>query len=415
MSTDPKNLAAKYKIQSPTTLDPKSAIMVIEDQVELRLIVTHQLQKLSFTSARQASNGYEALEIIREEKLKLGAIICDMEMPVMGGIDFLSELRENPDFDVAPFCITMDNVTKEKMMLAVENGTDEILVKPFTLGDIGPKLRAAFSKFHLPNNPEKVYELAKQMMRDNKLDLSAAIYKDLGLHAPKAARPLVGLARIEIKKGNMAEALKLLVEAEGKNPNFVHTYVERGVIYSKQSEWDQAVLCFKKAIELSPLNAHRYKMAADILFPTKKYAEACELLESALKYNLDFPDLYKYLCQAKFALKDYKLAQKYIKQALQANPENVDYLNQLGICLKETNQVDEALKVYNQAIKIDPNNIDSLYNKAVLVKSKHDYDEAIKLFERVIKKDPTFTLAKTKLEECRKEKAALKPPAAPAA
>ncbi|TWW07987.1 hypothetical protein E3A20_28840, partial [Planctomyces bekefii] len=367
MSDDNKSLTAKYKIQTPKSLDMKDTIMVIEDQQDLKLIVAHQLQKTGFVPPKHAQNGLEAVQIIKEQKLKVSAYICDMEMPSMGGLDFLAELRESQELDRAPFCLTMDNVSKEKLMLAVENGVDEVLVKPFTLGDIVPKLRAAFAKFHNPNNPERVYELAKGLLRQEKLDLAAQVYSDLAAAAPKAARPSVGLARIEIKKKNNELALKYLEEAEAKNPNYVHLYVERAQIYAADNLWDQSIASFQKAIELSPLNALRYKAAADLLFKVRRFEDACGLLELAIKHKLEFPDLFHYLSQAKFALKDYKSAQKYIRQALAASPENVDYLNQLGICLKETDQADEAVKVYNQVIKSDPNNRSALYNKAILM------------------------------------------------
>ncbi len=144
-----------------------------------------------------------------------------------------------------------------------------------------------------------------------------------------------------------------------------------------------------------------------MLFTVKRYDEAVEVLETALGYKLEFPDLYHFLSQAKFALRDYKAAQKYIRHALGADSENVDYLNQLGICLKETEQKDEAMKIYNQIIKIDPSNHGALYNKAVLQHSLGDTHEAIKLLERLLRKAPDFTLAKAKLDEYCKEQATL--------
>ncbi len=257
MSDDTRNLSAKYKIPTPQSLDPKDLVLVIEDQTDLRLIVAHQLQKQQFSQSKQASNGYEAIEQIRGQALKIGAYVCDMDMPVMGGLDFLNELQESSDLSRGPFCLTMDNVSKEKIMLAVESGVDEILVKPFTLGDIVPKLRAAFTKFHNPANPERVYEMAKACLRTDKLDLAEKVYLDLSAAAPKAARPVVGLARIAIKKGELDRALKLLDEAQAKNPNFVHLYSERGQIYASKEQWDLALGGFNKAIELSPLNAMR--------------------------------------------------------------------------------------------------------------------------------------------------------------
>jgi tetratricopeptide (TPR) repeat protein len=406
MSDDASNLAKKYKIPVPKALESKDPILVIEDQTDLRLIVAHQLNKLGFITVKQAANGFEAIEQIKSlgpNVRGFQAYICDMDMPVMGGLDFLHELRENTDLDRGPFALTMDQVSKEKIMLAVETGCDEILVKPFTLGDIGPKVRSAFKKFHIPSNPEKVYELAKTLLREGKFDESEKIYTELSNAAPNAARPEVGIARIYSQRGDMAKALEFLAKAEQKNKNFVHLYSERGKVFASQGKWEDAINSFKQAIDLSPLNAIRYKSAADLLFKVKRYQEAADLLEIAIKHKLEFPDLYHYLSQAKFALKDFKAAAKYVKSALSTDSENVTYLNQLGICLKELDQRDEAGKVYNQIIKLDPANVAALYNKAVLVHAEGDIDEAIKLLDRIIRKQPDFTQAKSKLEEYSKE------------
>ncbi len=397
-----KSLAAKYKIQVQTQIDPKDVILIVEDQTDLRLIVSHQIQKQNIGVVRQATNGYEAIEVIKNlDGLKIAAVICDMDMPVMNGLDFLAELRENPALDRGPFCLTMESVSKEKIMLAVENGCDELLVKPFTLADIVPKLRSAFTKYHNAANPEKLYELAKQHFRAERFDEAEKIYKELGSGVKGAARPVVGLARIELKRKRPAEALKLLEEAERRNPHYVHVFHERAMILSAQNDWSKATTAFRKAIDLSPLNALRYKAAAEVLFGVKRFKEAIEVLEIAVKHKLDFPDLHHYLSQAKLALKDYKGAAKHIRSALSADPENVPYLNQLGICMKETGEHEEAMKAYNQAIKNDPQNVDALYNKAVLVASKGDNVEAVKLLERALRKKPDFKEGKAKLEEYR--------------
>ena len=401
-----KALATKYKIKVPATIDFKETVLVVEDQTDLRLIIAHQLQKQSFSNVKQAGNGYDAMEQMNIHEITSALFICDMDMPVLGGIDFLTELKENPNLNIGPFCLAMDNVSKEKIMLAVESGADEILVKPFTLADIFPKLKSAFAKFHNPNNPEKIYHLAKTRLKSNDLALAEVIYADLAKSAPKAARPVVGLARIEIKKNNFEKALALLDQAKAKNENFVHTFHEKALVYTAMNDFDKAIDNFKIAIKLSPLNAIRYRSAADVLFKVKRWQEAADMLESAIKSNLEFPDLYNYLSQAKFALKDYKAAQKYIKQALGTDPENVAFLNQLGICLKETDQFEEATKIYNQVIKLDPDNAAALYNKSVLLHVKGESAEAIKLLERLLKKQPNFAQAASKLAEYKSAKPA---------
>ncbi len=216
-----------FNIAMPAKLDPNQTVLVIEDQQDLRLIMTHQLQKLQFSKIKQASNGYEALEVLAEHK-DVSVIICDMEMPVLGGLEMLQELRERPELARPPFCLAMDQVSRERLMLAVENGVDEILVKPFTLADIYPKVLTAWKKFHNPRNPEKAYELAKLSLRDKKWDEAEKIYKVLSESSEKSARPLVGLARVYVGRDNPQKALEYLMQAEQRNYAYVHIFAARG-------------------------------------------------------------------------------------------------------------------------------------------------------------------------------------------
>lgn len=394
-----------FNIKTPKELDPNLPILVVEDQQDLRLIVTHQLQKLQFMKVKQASNGYEALEILAENK-DTCAIVCDLDMPVLGGMELLQELRERTDLNRPPFCLAMDNVNKERLMLAVENGVDEILVKPFTLKDIYPKVHTAWKKFHNPKNPEKAYEMAKIHLRGNNWDEAEKIYKLLSSSSQKSARPLVGLSRVYLGKNDPHKALDFLSQAEARNKSYVHLFAARGEIYVMMKKFDDALKAFDQAIALSPLNPIRYKASADILMMRERYKDAVSVLEKAVKAGLEFKDLYNHLSQAYFMLKDYPKAIRYVKSALGMDPENVTYLNQMGICLKNMNQIDEANKVYNQIIKLDPDNVAALYNKAMLNDAKGDFAEAVKLLERAVKKDPAFSQAKAKLDEIKKKSTA---------
>jgi tetratricopeptide (TPR) repeat protein len=389
-----------FNIQSPSKLDPEQPIMVVEDQQDLRLIIVHQLKKLQFTKIKQASNGLDALDIMQENP-GISGVICDLDMPVMGGMDLLTELRERTDIDRPPFCLSMDNVSKERLMLAIENGVDEVLVKPFTLSDIYPKVHMSWKKFHNPKNPEKVYEMAKVALRTKDFEKAEKIYKLLADSSKESARPLVGLARVAIGRNDPMKALEYLNTAEARNKSFVHVFSERGLIFSLMKSYDDAYREFEQAIEISPLNPVRYQTAADVLFKRERYPDAINLLEKAVKLGLEFKQLYHYLSQAYFATKDYPKALKYVKSALAIEPENLTYLNQMGICLKQQNLFEDANKVYNQIIKIDPDNLAALYNKAMLCEAKNELSDAVKLLERALKKDPSFGVAKAKILELR--------------
>ena len=401
-----KSLAQIFRIPAPKEINTKKPVLIVEDQQDMRIIVASHLSKLGFQKVKQAGNGYEALELINTQQEKYSLIVSSIEMPVMGGFDLLQELRENPMLERPPFAVTMSNPNKERIMFALENGADGILVKPFSFNDILPKVHACFKQFHNPENPEKVYELAKAMFREDKFDEAAKVYDVISEHTTTAARPFVGLARIAEKKGDTKKALEYLDQAEQRNPNFVHLFAIRGQIKLAAGDSSGAIDCFKKAIELSPLNPIRYEEAAKPLFDEKRYEEGIEVLNIAIKNELSFPSLHHYLSQGYFSLKDFKKAIRHIRSALSEEQENVVYLNQLGICLKESDEVEEAMKTYNSVIKLDPGNRAALYNKAILMASQGDNAGAIKNLNRLLEKHPDFKPAAKKLAELGGESAA---------
>jgi tetratricopeptide (TPR) repeat protein len=409
-------LASQFKIPCPTEIDREQLVIVAEDQQDMRLIIAHHLNKLGFKNIQQCQNGYDVINFMKENKLsaskkKISVIVSDKEMPVLGGLELLNELRENPELERPPFAITLDNANRERIMLALEHGVDEIMVKPFTLNDIMPKVMSAFRAFHNPKNPEKVYELAKLLYRADKLDQAEKVYQVIANATKKTARPWVGIARICMKRQQYDKVLEVLKEAETRNPNFVHLYSARGETYMAMGKMPEAIECYKKAIELSPLNPLRYEEAAKPLFGLKRYQEGIDLLQIAIKNELNFSSLHHYMSEGYYALKDYKQAIRHIRTALQDNPENVTYLNQLGIALKENKEIDEAMKIYNSIIKLDNDNKAAYYNKAVLLHSTGDVAEAIKTLQRIVKKFPEFKAGAAKLAEFEKDGGGKKPAA----
>ncbi len=401
-----KSLAEEFGIKLEGQLDQTRHLFFLEPAQDLRLIVAHHLNKLGFSSIKQFTNGHEALEYMRDHPdIRPAVTICDLEMPIMGGYAYFSELRENPLYSRGPFAITLPAPDKAQIMLASENGVDGILVKPYTFKDIVPKLRAAHKVFNTPNNPELVYELAKTEFRAKNFDRAEFINRRLAESSTKAARPVVGLARIAMERKQEDVALKFLLDAEKRNPFYIHTYVERGRLAVAQDKIEDGVAFFRKAIDLSPLNPVRYEEAVELLFRLNRFQESVDLLTLALDSQVVFPRLYHIISQAYFALKDFKKATRHIKSALVHEPENVSYLNQLGVCYKESELYDEATKIYNQVLKIDSDNRSALYNKSVMLAGRGQFPEAIKLLTRCVERHPDFELAAKKLVEI-KEKAA---------
>lgn len=397
-----KDLASKLGIKIPSKIDPDQHLMIVESQQDMRLICVHHLNQRHFKNIIQAKDGMEALEKItqlKEDGHTLSAVICSNELEGLTGIDFLDELQARVDLSRPAFLMSVANITKDKLLRCVESGVDDIIGKPFTLADIIPKLQTAFGKYNNPKNPELIYEYAKKLTREEKLDEASKILHVLSKNSPESARPVVGIADIEFKKGFAAQAFQYLEDAEKRNPNFVHTFSLKGHLHSAQGNDEEALTAFKHAIEISPLNPIRYIQAAEILMKLKKYEEMVVILNEARKRELEFTQLHHYLSRAYFFLKDYSKALKYISTALKSEPDNLDYINQQAICYKSQGSVEESLKSYNKIIKLDPANIRALFNKAILLQDTKRIPDAIKTLERLLSKHPDFEKAKKKLAQ----------------
>ena len=67
--------------------------LVVEDEQDIRQLLALELMGKGY-QVQEAGNGEIALNRIREEKPDI--IFVDVMMPVMGGFDLISKLRENP-------------------------------------------------------------------------------------------------------------------------------------------------------------------------------------------------------------------------------------------------------------------------------------------------------------------------------
>ncbi|MCB9230010.1 MAG: tetratricopeptide repeat protein [Deltaproteobacteria bacterium] len=392
------DILKKYQLSIPAKINEKMPVLLTDDQQDLRMIVAHQLSKRNFKNILYSSEATETIDVLKKNQ-NISVMVCNGDLSSLKGTDLLNEIREDPDIGRPPFCMSMTNVDKPKLLLAVEAGVDEILVKPFTLGDILPKIYRAFSIFHNPKNPEKLYELAKKKYRDQDFDAASEIYTYLHQSSPVSARPLNGLARIAHAKNETEKAFEFLQKAENANPHFVNTYSLKGHMLLDQGDMEKGLACFHKAFKASPINPVHYRSCAEKLLEMQQFDMMATVLDLAIKNKVQFPGIYHLLSQSAYRLKNYPDCIKYIQKEIIRDPQNITYLNQLALSYKESENFEDATKTYNKVIKIDPSNKQALFNKAIMLSQTGKEKEAVKILKRMLEIYPDFERAKTKIKE----------------
>lgn len=103
-------------------------ILVVDDSESLREVVKICLEGAGY-QVTQAGNGEEAMAVIDTEEFDL--IICDVNMPVMNGIEFLKAVKAHPEFKFIPFVMLTTEDQTELIETGKQLGAKAWAVKPF--------------------------------------------------------------------------------------------------------------------------------------------------------------------------------------------------------------------------------------------------------------------------------------------
>jgi YesN/AraC family two-component response regulator len=105
----------------------KLKLLFVEDEEDLINIITDTLNKLqaNFVTAR---NGEEALEVIKNNP-DLDAVITDINMPIMNGLEMIEELKKSGS--TLPVVIMSAHTETEYINSAKDLGVENYLLKPF--------------------------------------------------------------------------------------------------------------------------------------------------------------------------------------------------------------------------------------------------------------------------------------------
>lgn len=107
-------------------------ILIVDDSSTMRKIVMRTLRQAGYDGADvlEAGDGVEGLAALDQGPVDL--IFSDVNMPNMGGLDFLKALRERDECEDTPVVMVTTEGGQSAMSEAVELGANGYVVKPFT-------------------------------------------------------------------------------------------------------------------------------------------------------------------------------------------------------------------------------------------------------------------------------------------
>lgn len=106
--------------------------LIVDDSSVMRKIVERSLRQagLNIVEVLEAGNGAEALATVQNNKVDL--ILCDINMPVMDGLEFVQQLPGIENAKGVPVVMITTEGSESHVVQALSAGARGYIRKPFT-------------------------------------------------------------------------------------------------------------------------------------------------------------------------------------------------------------------------------------------------------------------------------------------
>lgn len=140
--------------------DEKQTVLIVDDE-------ENNLQLLKRTFRGQynlltASNGLEALQVVKEHGDKIALIVSDQKMPVMEGTDFFKQVRETHPQIIK---ILLTGHVDTDILVAAINDCDlfQYILKPFEPEELKIAVQSGLAKYSMASNNKIFYNELREL------------------------------------------------------------------------------------------------------------------------------------------------------------------------------------------------------------------------------------------------------------
>jgi two-component system chemotaxis response regulator CheY len=106
--------------------------LIVDDSSVMRKIVERALRQagVELAELREAGNGAEALAVLAQSGVDL--ILCDINMPIMDGLEFVKRLKDMKNATGVPVVMITTEGSESHVVQALSMGAKGYIRKPFT-------------------------------------------------------------------------------------------------------------------------------------------------------------------------------------------------------------------------------------------------------------------------------------------
>ncbi|MCJ8163614.1 response regulator transcription factor [Pontibacter sp. E15-1] len=124
----------------------KKKLLIVDDEPSIGLILQHYFSREYDVMLKM--NGQEAMTWLEDGNFTDG-IVADLDMPVMGGLDFVKQLRASSIHKDIPLIMLSGKDQTSNKILCLRHGADDYMVKPFNPEELDLRLRNVLKRINI--------------------------------------------------------------------------------------------------------------------------------------------------------------------------------------------------------------------------------------------------------------------------
>jgi two-component system, chemotaxis family, chemotaxis protein CheY len=370
-------------------------LLIVDDLPQMREMIRVMLKKNGFDSLTVAESGKQALRSMARHPVNL--VITDWNMPNMTGIELLKQIKGDPKLFSIPVIMISDERAADKVLYAVEEGTDGFLVKPFSENDLIKNIKLALAKNSSKSELEqKVFEMRRLKLSKKyreALDLGFEILKESANNQRVALMTCECLYQVE----EYDQAISMMADTDEEKRSSQQQNL-LGKIHLSLGQYSQGIIALEQAVKMNPLNHDRKIDLVGAYFATGRAEEAEKVIQGIV--NSKPTDLILVaIAQIYLDQDQMDKAGDYLKQTVDPIKESVHVFNNYAVALRRANRMEDATEIYLKCLKIDPDSDVLHYNVAVLYAKGNRFKEAREAAANALRLNPENQHARDLLQK----------------
>ena len=271
-------------------------------------------------------------------------------------------------------------------------------------------------------DPEIAFKAADLLFQDGKVTEAELIYLRLLEVDPQNVNALLGLAQIDMFRGDTLDAEQKYQEAlqiQPGNPEIDFNYSR---LLRQKHDWDGLIDFYKTALDADTTNDVARINIAEAYYWKGDYENSQQYLQPYYSIEGLHEGIAQLIGKVETMLKNYDTGEKFLKYSMKANPndpgiyfdlaycfdeagksdsaitvleagaerykEQTLYYKYLGQLYSDKQQFDKAIKVLYHALQIEPDDISSLSILANLYYETRDFMRSDSVYEKALVQEP---------------------------